>query len=397
MTKADKNKYIECRLCGVQLHSISQHLKEFHPEITLEEYKAEFPDAPLLSDYAKELISERTKIVQKAEQAREIAKQDEAERKAQTGVTYKALAKVFDLPEKVCKNQLGNQIEIGVLDDPEEAGSKALIPAIDDNYIYDPKELKYQLMALELNIPCLVWGDKGSGKTEGIEQICARTNRSFMRVQHTTNTEEVHVVGQWIVKDGETQYQLGSLPLAMINGWVYCADEYDFTPPHVLSVYQSVLEGKALVIKDAPEQYRIIKPHKNFRFFATGNTNGTGDETGSYAGVLTQNSANYDRFGIVVHKEYLPEKEEIQILTKKTGLRDEEAKLLVSLAGKIRKTYREGKINDTISPRALINASHIGIRLGNLTEGLKLAFINKLTSVDQEIVTQLAQRVLGES
>lgn len=397
MTKADKNKYIECRLCGVKLHSISQHLKEFHPEITLDEYKAQFPDAPLLSDYAKELISERTKIVQKAEQAREIAQQDEEARKSQKGVTYKALAKVFDLPEKVCKNQLGNLIEIGVLDDPEDATSKSLIPAIDDNYIYDPKELKYQLMALELNIPCLVWGDKGSGKTEGIEQICARTNRSFMRVQHTTNTEEVHIVGQWIVKDGETQYQLGSLPLAMINGWVYCADEYDFTPPHVLSVYQSVLEGKALVIKDAPEQYRIIKPHKNFRFFATGNTNGTGDETGSYAGVLTQNSANYDRFGIVVHKEYLPEKEEIQILTKKTGLRDEEAKLLVGLAGKIRKTYREGKINDTISPRALINASQIGIRLGNLTEGLKLAFINKLTSVDQEIVTQLAQRVLGES
>lgn len=389
---ADKKERIVCKLCGAHVHAIPQHLKQFHPEITLEEYQAQFPNEPLYSEFAKQKMADLSKAIEAREKQLETG---ESEKVSAENYEMKPLAQTFGLEEKDGLNLNKRPIQIIVLKDDEK--NKAYVPTVDEDYIFDPLELKYQLMAIQLNTPCLVWGSKGCGKTQGVEQICARTNRPFIRVQHTTNTEESHIVGQWVVKNGETVYQLGVLPLAMLNGWLYCADEYDFATPHVLSVYQSVLEGKPLIIKEAPEEMRIIKPHPNFRFFATGNTNGTGDESGNYAGTLIQNSANYDRFGIVVHKDYLKADEEVKMIRKRSGLFEDEARLFVEFAQDVRKAYAETKINDTISPRALINSARTGILLGNFVQGLRLAFTNKLSKLDEEICLQIAQRIFGNS
>jgi cobaltochelatase CobS len=228
-----------------------------------------------------------------------------------------------------------------------------------------------------------------------LEQIAARTGRPYMRVQHTVNTEESHIVGQWTVRDGQTVFELGPLPLAMINGWMYCADEYDFSLPSVLSVYQAVLEGKSLVIKEADAANRIIKPSPNFRFCGTGNTNGSGDETGLYQGTSIQNAANFDRFGVVIHKQYMKKAAESQILVNRVGLVKEDADKMVDFAGLVREAYDGAKISDVISPRTLIFAAKIGVKRGSFRQGIVLSFINKLSKVDREIVDGLAQRVFG--
>lgn len=47
---------ITCQICGAESHAINIHLKEEHPDWDVERYKAEFPGAPLLSEYAKESL-----------------------------------------------------------------------------------------------------------------------------------------------------------------------------------------------------------------------------------------------------------------------------------------------------------------------------------------------------
>jgi cobaltochelatase CobS len=183
--------------------------------------------------------------------------------------------------------------------------------------------------------------------------------------------------------------------MAMINGWAFLADEYDFAKPSVLAVYQPVLEGKSLVIKEAPPEMRVIKPHPQFRFVATGNTNGSGDETGLYQGTLVQNGANYDRFGMVIHKKYMDRAAEETILKNHCKLVDADAKKMVEFATLIRQSYDAAKVSDTISPRALINASRIGVMRGSFRQGLNLAFINKLSKIDREVADGLAQRIFG--
>lgn len=397
---------IQCQECGALVHSIQLHLKSDHEGVTVEDYVMKYPAAPLMSELAlRKLQERREEIARSGEKITESAEEHRLEM-AGTGaaakvkeilpkgaVVKKAFNEVFGLGKaKAAFSSKGEPIPISVVansDNPD------MVPTATDDYVYDVDELKNVILALELNIPCYVWGHKGSGKSELFEQIAARTGRPFMRVQHTVNTEESHIVGQWTVKDGHTVFELGPLPLAMQFGWVYCADEYDFALPSVLSVYQAVLEGKSLVIKEADAANRIIKPHPNFRFVATGNTNGSGDETGLYQGTNIQNSANYDRFGMVIHKQYMKKSAESQIIQKRVGLVKEDADKMVEFAALVREAYDGAKISDVISPRTLIYASKIGVKRGSFRQGVMLSFTNKLSRIDREVVDGLAQRVFG--
>lgn len=407
------NEKITCEICGAKEHAIEVHLKKDHAElgISIADYQVKYPEAPIMSDAFKAALEKR-KAKQAAEAAEakakadavvaaEASKPEEVKKPAvsevlvaseKDKVVTKALHEVFELTGKDAKNSKGGAIPVSCI---ENATHQELVPEANETYVYDTDDLKNVLLALELGINPYVWGHKGTGKSELFEQIAARTGRPFMRIQHTANTEESHIVGMWTVKDGQTVFELGPLALAMKNGWMYLADEYDFALPSVLSVYQAVLEGKPLMIKEADAENRIIKPHPNFRFVATGNTNGSGDETGLYQGTNLQNSANYDRFGMVLEKKYMNKKAESQILQKRCGLVEADANKLVDFATLVRESYDGAKISDTISPRTLINAAAIGIRRGSFKVGVQLSFANKLSRVDKEVVESLAQRVFG--
>ncbi|WP_354734611.1 MoxR family ATPase [Acinetobacter nosocomialis] len=415
------NEPIVCRICGTKVHLITPHLKKSHPEITVEQYKESYPDAELYSPLALKKMEEEkakreaAKLAEEQEAAKNaVSAEPETTIEKETSVSstnqnvQSALTNIESKPTDVVvsrpfheifgltgKNALsgsGKPIPISCI---ENSAFPEMVPEINDTYVWDVDELKDVMIALELNINPYVWGHKGAGKSELAEQIAARTGRPFVRIQHTSNTEEAHIVGMWTVKNGETVFEFGPLALAMKNGWMYLADEYDFAQPSVLSVYQAVLEGKPLMIKEADKENRLIKPHPNFRFIATGNTNGSGDETGLYQGTNLQNSANYDRFGSVIYKSYMKKSDESLIIQKRVGLCEEDADKLVDFANLVRDQYAASKISDTISPRSLINAAMIGLRRNDFKHGLKLAFSNKLSKVDKQVAEDLAQRVFG--
>ena len=375
---------ITCRLCGLRVHGIKAHLAAEHPGVTVEEYKEQFPDSPVLS---KTVIGAMKRI--------ETLLHEEGEEECvEDGVSIVDFHRAFKMRKnKETTNANGDPIPIQILSVNEE--SKQLIPEIDSNYVFDAKTVKNVLMALEMNMPLYLWGHAGTGKTSVIEQVAARTNRPLLRVQHTVNTEESHIVGQWTARGGETVFELGPLAMAMKNGWIYLADEYDFAMPSVLAVYQPILEGKALLIKEADEANRIIKPHKNFRFVATGNTNGSGDETGLYQGTSIQNAANYDRFNVTIEVKYMTPSAETNVITSQSGVRKEDAECIVDFANRIRNEYKKGSVSIPISPRALIAIATIGLLKGSFREGIELAYSNKLSEVDKGVADGLAQRIFG--
>ena len=383
---------IKCAICGAEVHSIQLHLRNDHPDWTIERYQAEHPGQPLLSPMAEAKV--REVAAKKAAEAPMPAPTPIAAALETAGIAKRAFHEIFGIDKKVAgaMNARGEPIPITVLtstDHPE------MVPDVDGGYVYELDNLKNVMLALELNMPLYVWGHAGTGKTTLLEQICARTTRPMLRVQHTVNTEESHVVGQWVARGGETHFELGPLALAMKHGWVYLADEYDFALPSVLAVYQPVLEGKSLVIKEADSANRIIRPHPNFRFMATGNTNGCGDETGLYQGTSIQNAANYDRFGMVIQVRYMKPELEQRILVNQAGIDTGDAKKIVDFANRVRESYDGNKISSTISPRTLINAAKLGLRRGSFRTGVGLSFTNKLSRVDREVVDGLAQRIFG--
>lgn len=374
---------IKCEVCGEEVHAISKHLEEAHPEMTLADYRAAHPDAPIYSDMLLKRMRERK----------------EAKAKTMTTTAGKApLHEVFDIPENtkgVKGTKTGAPIMIEVMDEIPE-GFEDYFEPIDPNYIFNIDYLKTAVLGLESNIPTYLVGHAGTGKSTIWEQICTRTRRAMTRIQHTINTEESHILGQYVVKGGETVWEPGPLQLAMKFGLVYLADEYDRAMPQVLSVYQPVLEGKALVTKEAPPEWRVIRPHKDFRFAATGNTNGAGDETGLYPSTALQDFANYERFGLMVQIDWPEEKQEISIIAGQAKIPAELSKKLVKFAKEVRREVDAHTISSPVSPRALINAGIIGRRMGRMDTGLQLAYANRLGGVDKEAVEQLIQRHFGQ-
>lgn len=400
-----KDGKIKCAIDGAEVHVIKMHLRDNHPDWTIERYQKEYPDAPLVSPLVAERVAKKVAEQKSAHGDKSPVTSFEGAdgSRAQAGSKMKTRTayfhEIFELGEvDAAMSSVGKKpIPITVV----EGGSEDTLPyrqKVDPDYVFNIDLVKKVIVGFELNMPVYLWGYHGTGKTTVLQQAAARTGRPFLRVQHTINTEEAHILGQYVVKDGETVFQLGPLPLAMLHGMVYCADEYDFAMPSVSAVYQSVLEGQPLVIKDAPVQYRVIEPHPEFRFVATGNTNGVGDETGLYQGTMIQNAANYSRFPITEEVKYMEPKIEESILRQKTNIDKSNASKIVKFANDIRRTFADGKIGLTISPRELLNATKLAIAFGgNFRVGLQLAFANRCSRVDKKVVEELMQRIFGEN
>jgi cobaltochelatase CobS len=375
---------ITCAVCGAEIHHVGHHLKTEHPEISIDDYRAQFPDAPLVSKIMQAKLEEHQLKMQM--QTASVTTLPVAE-------VRQPMADLFGLGDHpLSKNAKGEQTHVTVLG---QHHYQTMVPDRDPGYVFDVDMLKTCLFALETNIPLYLWGYHGTGKSSMIDQVCCYTNRPLYRVQHTLNMVESDVVGDWRAKDGDTYFDLGPLPLAMMHGWTFLADEYDRAPPGVIALYQAVLEGKPLVIKEAPPEHRVIRPHKNFRFTATGNTNGSGDETGLYSGTLIQDAASYSRFGVTMRVKYMEPEAEQALLMAKIKLNKDHAVALTDWANKIREAFDAGKISSTIGPRELLYAAKIGAAFMDFRKGLDLAIVNRMTDVDREVASELAQRIFG--
>jgi cobaltochelatase CobS len=355
--------------------------------MTLQQYQSEYPDAPIMTDAVRARIEQATQVNMVGSQQAATVTQ------LRTPDHDVALHDVFGLGStKEALNARGDAIKL------QRLGSHAfedMVPDIDEAYVFDIEMLKQVCLGLQVNIPTYIWGHAGTGKTTLVQQVCARLNRPAYRIQHTLNMIEADVVGDWRARDGNTYFELGPLPLAMQHGWVYISDEYDRAPPGVTALYQAVLEGAPLVIKEAPPEFRVIRPHKNFRIIATGNTNGSGDETGLYAGTMTGDAANYSRFGITERAPYMDPKAEAALIELKCSVPAQWATDLVRWANMVRDAFDASKITCTVGPRELIYAARVGSYRNDIKLGIRSAMLNRMNDVDREVCTELVQRIWG--
>lgn len=399
MTAKIAGAKIKCRLCGARVSAIAPHLAECHPGMSLDAYREAHPRAPLLSKSERErvrVMHERTGLTGAALSKASAAAEEPFVAASGASDPTEPLHTVFGLGKAPgAHHEWGAPIPITVFPEGTFAGVEDFIPSRDGEYVFEPELVRTVTLGLELGMPVYLWGHAGVGKSTVFEQICARTGRPFLRVQHTANMEETQVIGQYVFRDGATVWEDGPLPFAMRNGMLYLADEYDFALPHVLALYQPALEGKPLVIKEAPPELRVIHPHPAFRICATGNTNGAGDDTGLYQGTTLQNFANYERFGVVERVGWLKRTQEVAAIVRRTRIVKKQAEQLVRYAAEIRKAHDAGRLGATLSLRALIHAGALLRRRGDIRGALRLAFMNRLNATDREVCEQVAQRHFG--
>ena len=232
--------------------------------------------------------------------------------------------------------------------------SESVIPSKDSDYIkWGHHDDVKRIIESGRFYPVFVTGLSGNGKTTMIQQACAETKRECYRVNITSQTDEDDLLGGFRLVNGETVWYDGPVIQAMKRGAVLLLDEIDLGSSPLMCL-QPVLEGRGIFLKKINQ---FVEPAPGFQVFATANTKGKGDDTGSFAHTGILNEAFLDRFPVTIEQDYAGRTIEKKIIVKKMktlGCEDATfAENLVKWADAIRKTFLEGGITEIITTRRL--------------------------------------------
>jgi MoxR-like ATPase len=241
------------------------------------------------------------------------------------------------------KSTLLRGVQVEIWSDPDA-------PAVMPSFRFNPQRLLSVLSAIKRQRPVWCAGPAGTGKTEFVRQVCARLGRYFARVQFDASLEAYHVIGGERVRAGSTVWQDGLVLGAFRRpGAVILLDEVGFARSEYTSSLHAALEPNASIT--VPETGEVIRRAPGVTFLAADNSNGRGDQTGTYAGIREQNNAFLNRFASFIEFDFPSAEDEAAIVTDATGCQPLLAKLLVEFVGICRAKVESGAIEQPPSIR----------------------------------------------
>ena len=274
---------------------------------------------------------------------------------------------------------------------------KNLVPSKDDTFVPFGgfKDVKKIIQSKQF-YPAFITGLSGNGKTFSVEQACAQLNRELIRVNITIETDEDDLIGGFRLVDGNTVWHNGPVIESLERGAVLLLDEIDLASNKILCL-QSILEGKGVFLKKIG---KWVKPAAGFNIIATANTKGKGSEDGRFIGTNVLNEAFLERFPVTFEQSYPHVKIEEKMLrlhSASVGVHDDGfIKKLVDWADIIRRTFKDGGIDEVVSTRRLVHITKAFSIFGDRLEAVQLclnrfddetkqAFLDLYSKVDDKV------------
>ena len=268
-----------------------------------------------------------------------------------------------------------------------------LIPDKDPNYVpfgnfTDVKKI----IQSGIFYPTFITGLSGNGKTFSVEQACASLNRELIRVNITIETDEDDLIGGFRLVNGETVWHNGPVIEALERGAVLLLDEVDLASNKILCL-QSVLEGKGVFLKKTG---RYVKPAIGFNVIATANTKGKGSDDGRFIGTNVLNEAFLERFALTFEQEYPTpaiESKILKMVATSLAVADHDfCENLANWADIIRKTFKDGGIDEVISTRRLVHIMRAFAIWGDRMKAIKVC-VNRFDDETKQSFIELYDKI----
>lgn len=265
-----------------------------------------------------------------------------------------------------------------------EGNTSPFIPG-EQIYLIPPQGYLEKLAyAVANNLPALLIGETGVGKTLAVRYLAWKTNNGLRRVNLNGATTVDEFLGKLLINEQGTYWVDGVLVDAMQAGDWILLDEINACLPEIAFCLHSLLDDDRMVVLTEHDG-RIVRPHPNFRLFASMNPS----EEGRYGGTKMLNEALLDRFSIVIRMEYLPAEQEVEAVIARSGNRNREiVERMVQVANTVREAIHNERVFGSFSTRRVAEWARMALAF-DVRESARYTVLSKLTSYDAEVVEDI--------
>jgi cobaltochelatase CobS len=243
----------------------------------------------------------------------------------------------------------------------------------------------------------LLYGDAGAGKTSLVWQMAARLGIPVFSISCSKKTRfEFDMVGERKLVNGSSVWQDGPLTKAIRYGGIFLANEITRLDEDEQMRLADVLDKPGRLYVSGTGE--TLTPHPDFRFIATGNSAGAGDETGCYPGERRSSLAFPDRFQAYKVNYPLAVVEENMLAKRAGSIPDNVRKAMVKLANTVRKQFigEGGAMAMTFSTRSLIVWAEESVgyqKMSGIGDAYEAALVDTVLSKasrdDRQVVLEL--------
>ena len=226
--------------------------------------------------------------------------------------------------------------------------------------------------AASMNLPVLIKGPTGCGKTRFIEAMGEKLNRKVYTIVCHDDLSAADLVGRHLINENGTYWQDGPLTKAVREGGICYLDEIIEARKDTTVVLHSLADYRRVLPIDRTGE--LIEAHPDFMLVVSYNP--------GYQNVLKGMKPSTKQRFISLSFSYPKAEIEKEVLIKESGVSDEVAQKLVDIAVEIRQ-LSDTDIQEAVSTRLLIYAAKLIVKGFNPYQACMHSIVESLSDDDE--------------
>jgi nitric oxide reductase NorQ protein len=197
--------------------------------------------------------------------------------------------------------------------------------------------------AYHQQLPLLIKGPTGCGKTRFITHMAARLGRSLQTVSCHDDLTAADLTGRYLLKGGETVWVDGPLTRAVREGGICYLDEIVEARKDVTVVLHPLTDDRRILplertgeILQAPAEFMLVVSYNP-----------------GYQNILKSLKPSTRQRFVSISFDFPPLEAEVEIVSSESGLPAEHCRPLVNLAKRLRE-LKEADLEEVVSTRLLV-------------------------------------------
>ena len=255
------------------------------------------------------------------------------------------------------------------------------------NYVQQDNEETLFRAAFDSQIPIILKGPTGCGKTRFVEYMAWRMDLPLITVSCHEDLTSADLVGRFLFKDDETVWQDGPLTLAVRHGGICYLDEIVEARKDTTVIIHSLTDDRRILFNAKTGE--AIRAHPDFMMALSYNP--------GYQSVMKDLKHSTRQRFATLNFEHPPVEVETRIIETESGLDTEQSRRLARMGGKIRELKGYG-LEEGVSSRLLVYVGRLMKRGLPALEACNCAISQTLTDdVDiMRAVNDIARIYFGD-